>query len=138
MEKQAYFYRCHILVTFPSHLKKILTRKVELWIFSLVKKHHITSFLVKISVQKITMCTSFPSRESSTFMHCVENRKCYYCCILISDSMRPKSTLNIINIKQCIHFWQIKPVSFGIEYNQGRPLGPKTSGAEWGREFQGV
>ena len=33
--------RCHILVTFPSHLKKlrsihteILTQKVELWIFS--------------------------------------------------------------------------------------------------------
>ena len=52
-------YWCDILVTFPSHLKKItfyteiLTRKVELWIFSLVsllKKHHKTTFPVKISV----------------------------------------------------------------------------------------
>ena len=50
--------RCDILVTFPSHLKKlrsilILTRKVELWIFplvSLVKKHHKTTFPVKFSM----------------------------------------------------------------------------------------
>ena len=27
-----------------------VTRKVELWIFSLVKKHHKTTFIVKISV----------------------------------------------------------------------------------------
>ena len=49
--------------TFSSHLKKLrsytenLTRKVELWIFSLVslmKKHRKTTFLVKISVYKIT------------------------------------------------------------------------------------
>ena len=40
---------CHILVTFPSHLKKlqILTRKVELGIISLVKKTTKQLFSVK-------------------------------------------------------------------------------------------
>ena len=41
--------RCDSLVT------EILTRKVELWIFSLVKKHHKTNFPVKSSVLKITI-----------------------------------------------------------------------------------
>ena len=43
--------RCDILVSFPSYLKKItfctkiLTWKVELWIFSLEKKHGYPSFI---------------------------------------------------------------------------------------------
>ena len=56
------FIICILLVAFPSHLKRlhseILTRKVDLWIFSLVslmKKHHKTTFLVNISAQKITI-----------------------------------------------------------------------------------
>ena len=52
---------------FSIHLKKtfyteIQTGKVKLWIFlfiSLVKKHHKTTFLVKISVQKLTIFYAF-------------------------------------------------------------------------------
>ena len=51
--------RCNILVSFPSHLKKLCSIlrfwlwMVELWIFSLLsleKKNHKTTFLVNISV----------------------------------------------------------------------------------------
>ena len=51
-------YRCRILVAFPSHLKKItfytemLTRKVELWIFSLIS-------LVKKTPQNNFSCQNF-------------------------------------------------------------------------------
>ena len=44
-----------------------MTRKVELWIFSLVslmKKHHKTTLLVKISVLKITISSLFLDGKS--------------------------------------------------------------------------
>ena len=56
--------RCNILVSFPSHLKKLrsilrfLLEKLNCGFFPLVsleKKHHKTTFPVKISVQKITI-----------------------------------------------------------------------------------
>jgi hypothetical protein len=57
MEKLAsylgYFFISFEKITFYA---EILTRKVELWIFSLVslvKKYHKTNFLVKFSVYKI-------------------------------------------------------------------------------------
>ena len=50
---------CHILINFPSHLKKnmlkseILTRKVELWLFSLMKLPQNNSSHQNFSVENI-------------------------------------------------------------------------------------
>ena len=58
--------RCDILVTFPSHLKKItfyteiLTRKVELWIFSLVS-------LVKKTPQNNFSCQNFSVEKKNMY-----------------------------------------------------------------------
>ena len=54
--------RCDILVTFPSHLKKlrsilILTRKVELWIFPLVSLVKKQLFQSKFQCRKYRIIT---------------------------------------------------------------------------------
>ena len=59
MEKNQKYYT-YFSISFEKipFYTKILTRKVELWIISLislVKKQHKTTFPVKISVQKITI-----------------------------------------------------------------------------------